>query len=335
MKDDSWGIEGLTAEDERDARSRFAEVRDAILENPYRKPYEVFPVTLGSLLHGILPFGKPWQFRIAAKRTVGSHAVLRWGPDRKGYRRILHPSGVCLFGRWEIMEETPYSGYFRGGSRGVVIARYSAGMDPRGGRMRSLAMVGRIWPTTDPEHPQPLPTANFITQEDIGGAYSRSINEAVLRNAPDTSISRRNLVGAAMLFTTGLALRLADKKPTIRQVYEIAEIGKNDGEPTRAPEFLQLTVPPEQPVIPGENLDVRDEVMAQVYDTPQRSLTFRIETSDTGTTHGPDFQQHRTITDWRHIGNMTFDAAAVSFNGDRVFHVHHPRWRRDRNDPNT
>jgi hypothetical protein len=32
---------------------------------------------------------------------------------------------------------------------------------------------------------------------------------------------------------------------------------------------------------------------------------------------------------------MTFDAAVASFNGDHVFHVNHPAWREDRNDPRT
>lgn len=41
------------------------------------------------------------------------------------------------------------------------------------------------------------------------------------------------------------------------------------------------------------------------------------------------------FANWRKIGTITFDAAAVSFNGDRVFHVNHPAWREDRNDPRT
>ena len=36
----------------------------------------------------------------------------------------------------------------------------------------------------------PLRTANFITQEDIGGARTDSINAAELRNAPDVTVRR-------------------------------------------------------------------------------------------------------------------------------------------------
>ena len=51
----------------------------------------------------------------------------------------------------------------------------------------------------DPSHP--LPTANFITQQDIAGEKVKSINAAVLRNAPP---SRMILWGAMMGPTTRL-----------------------------------------------------------------------------------------------------------------------------------
>jgi hypothetical protein len=335
MSSSQFGIVGIADDDLRYAGARYAEVRDAIFANPYPRPYEIFPVTLGSLLRGALPFGKPWQFLSAARRTVRSDADLRWGPDRKGFRRLLHASGVCMTGVWEITEETPYSGYFAKGSRGLIIARYSvSAQETRRGHTRSLAMVGRIYPTTDPNDPRPLRSASFITQEDIGGAHSRSINEAVLRNAPNVTASRRGW-GVPAFLVTGLVLALTDKQTTQRQVYEIAELGKPAGEPTRAPEFLQFIVSPDQPVIPGDDLDFRDEVMAQIHDTPLRSLTFRIETSDTGESHGPDPLKRRTIANWKPIGTVKFDAAVVSFNGDRVFNVNHPPWRTDRNDPST
>ena len=331
---DGYGIEGIVNDDQRYAGTRYGEMRDAMFANPYPRPYPIAPLTLGSLLRGVLPFGKPWQFLAAARRTVASDADLRWGTDGKGFRRLLHPNGICMTGVWEITAETPYSGYFRQGSRGLVVARYSTAAETRRGNTRSLAMVGRVYPTTDPDDPRPLRSASFITQEDIGGAYSRTINEAVLRNAPNVTASRRGWAVPAFL-VTGIVLGIADKKNTIRQVYEIAELGKPAGEPTRAPEFMQLLVAPDQPVIPGDKLDVRDEIMAQIYETAKRSLTFRIETSDTGVTRGPGFYQRRTITNWQQIGTITFDAAVASYNGDHVFHVNHPPWRRDRNDPST
>jgi hypothetical protein len=348
MSEDALGIQEFTADDRRVAAgSRFSVVRDAIFANPYQQvwgaagnaPFERFPVTLMPLLKGMLPFGKPWKFLAAAKRVLASDSDLRWGPDGKGFRRMLHANGICLTGVWEVTEETPYTGYFRKGSRGLMIVRYSTCCtETRRGNTRSLSMIGRIYPTTDPDHPEPLPTASFITQEDIGGEDTPNINDAKLRNAPNTTATRRGS-GMPILLLTGLVLNIAEKKPTIRQVYPIAELGKPPAEPTRAPEFLQLTVAPEQPVIPGADIDFRDEIMSHIYDpgdpTPKRKLVFNVETSDTGTTHGLPIKERRDITNWKKIGTMTFDAAVASFNADHVFHVNHPAWREDRNDPAT
>ena len=332
MADDSLGIEGYSEEDARFTGSRFATVRDAIFANPYDPPLPRYDVTLGRLLGG--------AFLAAAKRAVDSHADLRWGPDRKGFRRLLHPNGVCLTGLWEITEKTDYSGYFRQGSRGLVVGRYSTCCtETRRGHSRSLSLVGRIYPTTDPEHPTPQPTANFITQQDLGGDYSASINEAVLRNALDTRSWRRGLTGIPALLRTGLVFLKADKQPSFRQVYQIAELGKPPGEPTRAPEFMQLTVDPAQPVIPGEGLDFRDEVLAQIFDPgdPQlkRKLVFRVATSNQSITRGiPVYEKHEIIN-WHKISKITFDNAVASYNSDFVLNFNHPIWREDRNDPAT
>jgi hypothetical protein len=99
----SFGIEGITDEDRAYAGSRFSDVREALFANPYQRPWgapgepplPVHPVTLGSLLYGILPFGPPYKFCQATERSVDSAADLRWGPDRKGFRRLVHPNGVA------------------------------------------------------------------------------------------------------------------------------------------------------------------------------------------------------------------------------------------------
>ena len=110
----AFGIEAITDEDRAYAGSRFADVRDALFANPYQgtwgaagePPLPVHPVTLGSLLYGVLPGGPPYAFRQATARAVDSAADLRWGPDRKGFRRLVHPNGICLTGLWQITEDT-------------------------------------------------------------------------------------------------------------------------------------------------------------------------------------------------------------------------------------
>jgi hypothetical protein len=347
MPDVDIGSEQFGDEDRSYSGSRFRDVVDALFANPYQKvwgregepPLPIQEQTIKSVFGGLLSHGRPPRFERASERTLDSGADLRWGPDRKGFARLLHPNGVCLVGRWQISEDTPYSGYFARGSMALVVARYSSGAGgPLRGRIRSLALVGKLFPTVDPDHPLPLRTANFITQEDIGGARSDSINAAELRNAPDVTVFRRGAAGT-LLIKVAAVFRRVDKQATIRQLYPIAELGKPAGEPTRAPEFMRLLVAPGQPVIAGAELDVRDEVMAQIFDrgdpAPKRTLTFSIEVTDDGITSGTTFRVRRSFRNWRRIGTLVFDNAVVSYNGDAVIHFTHPTWRQNRNDPAT
>jgi hypothetical protein len=343
MEAGHFGIEQVTAEDRAYNGSHFSEVREAIFANPYQAvwgrdgepPLPHYEVTLANLLRGILPFGKHYYFGQASKRTVDSLADLRWGPDGKGFRRIIHANGVCLTGLWEITEETAYSGYFRKGSRGLLVGRYSSGTtEVHRGELRALALVGKLFPTTDPNHEEPLHTASFITMEDIAGTYTAYINDAELRNAPDITVWRQpRLIIPALVFT------LIDKKAGVRQVYPIAELGKPLDEPTRAPEFMRLLVAPDQPRIEGEKLDIRDEVLGQIFDKgdplPKRKLIFHIEVTDEGMTRFGLGSLMQRFKNWRRIGKLTFDNAVASYNGDFVIHFNHPGWRDDRNNPAT
>ena len=347
MDPNDLGIEQITDEDRAYRGSRFAEVQAALFANPYQRiwgaagepPLPVHQVTLKNMLRGILPGGRPYAFRQAVRRAVDSHADLRWGPDRKGFRRIVHPNGICLTGRWQVTEDTGYSGYFRRGSQALIVGRYSTCCtETRRGHTRSLSLVGKLFATTDPNHAEPLRTASFFTQQDIGGDDTDFINDAELRNAPDTTALRRGL-GLPILLITGAVFQIVDNKPSIRELYDIAELGKSPNQSTRAPQFMRLLVAPGQPRIAGDALDFRDEVMAQIYDrgdaAPKRTLTFNIEVTDDGETHGPAFRERRTFANWRRIGTITFDKAVASYNGDFVIHFHHPTWRQDRNDPAT
>jgi hypothetical protein len=347
MKPGFFGAEAINDQDRAYGGSRFSDVVDALFANPYQKvwggegepPLPVYKVTLSSVLRGLLPFARDYIFRQATQRAVDSHADLRWGPDGKGYRRLLHPNGVCLTGLWEITEETAYSGYFRKGSQALVVTRYSTCCsEPRRGHTRSLSMVGKLFPTSDPLHQQPLRTASFITQQDIAGDHTDYINDAEVRNAADVHAWRRGS-GVPVLLITGVVFQRVDKQPTHRQLYQIAELGKPQGEPTRCPDFMRLLVAPQQPRIQGEALDFRDEVMAQIFDrgdpVPKRKLIFNIEVTDEGSIQGPPIAQKRTFNNWRYIGRMTFDNAVASYNGDFVVHFNHPTWRDDRNNPST
>src|SRR5208283_772575 len=273
-----------------------------------------------------------------SERSI-SAADLRWGADRRGFRRLVHANGVCLTGWWEITEQTPYSGYFAQDSRALLVGRYSTCcMETRRGHVRSLSLVGKLFPTVNPDHVEPLRTANFFTQQDIGGDTTDHVNDVELRNAPNTTALRRG-AGIATLFVTGLVFGRVDKEPTIRQLYQIAELEKLPGEPTRAPTFMRLMMSEHQPRIEGTALDFRDEIMAQIFDegdpTPKRTLTFHVDVTDDGATVGTKLRERRTFSNWRRVGRLVFNDAVVSYNGDCVIHFQHPTWRDDRNDPST
>ncbi|HEY8213963.1 MAG TPA: hypothetical protein VIG36_07530, partial [Methylocystis sp.] len=104
MGPNDFGVIELVDEDRVYPGSRFSEVRDAVFANPYQKVW-------GAPGEPPLPFVMPtffdmlraiWRGRHfltqAAERSVDARSDLRWGPDRKGFRRIVHPWGVVLTG---------------------------------------------------------------------------------------------------------------------------------------------------------------------------------------------------------------------------------------------
>lgn len=344
---DPFAAEAMDPADRGYEGTTFAEVRRALFANPYQRVWgradepslPRHDVRLAYLLRGVLGGAPRYLFRQASARAVDSHADLRWGDSRTGFRRILHPNGIAMLGRWQITELTQYSGYFRADTTALIVARYSTCCtETRRGHTRSLALAGKLFPTDDPHHEGPLRTASVITQQDIGGDVADYINDVELRNAPNTTALRRGL-GLPTLLMTGLVFNRVDAHPTIRQLYEIAELGKPTDEPTRAPAYLRLRVAPSQPRIEGDALDFRDEIMAQIYDrgdpTPRRSLEFEIDLTDDGQTRGPAFRERRTFQNWRRVGKITFTEAVASYNADFVLHFNHPTWRADRNDPAT
>ena len=76
MKEIQYGSIEFTDEDRNYNGSRYSEVRNAIFANPYQKvwgaedvpPLPMYEVSLGSVLGGILPFGKPWRFLQAVRK---------------------------------------------------------------------------------------------------------------------------------------------------------------------------------------------------------------------------------------------------------------------------
>jgi hypothetical protein len=148
------GPQEMTTEDRAYRGSRYDDVRKAIYANPYRGgtsgqqpgPLPMFKSTIRNAWRGAL-FGEN-KFRQASARAVDSRADLRWGTNGKGWRRIIAPNGICALGNWEITAENLYSGYFRKGSKGLTIGRFSSdGNETKRGQRRSIRKPGDAEPT--------------------------------------------------------------------------------------------------------------------------------------------------------------------------------------------
>ena len=299
----------------------------------------IYKQTITSLTRGlIVRFWRDFAMLSAAKRTLRSHADLRWGPDGKGFRRLVHPMGICLKGKWEIDPKwtgAAYTGYFAPGKVGRVIARYSlGGSDPRNGHYRSLGLVGKLFPEHD--YPEGVTDrAHFITQEDLGGALTNSVVEAELTNSPPVTLSKRGY-GVFSFIVVIVALLRADKQPAERQLYEVAELEKDPNILTSCPQFMRLKLVDAKPPSEPNELDFRDELLGLMYerDSSQKKsdLVFAIEVSDEGRR---TWLMRVKDQKWSRIGTLTFTDAAASYNGDFVIHFHHPVWRNDRNDSRT
>lgn len=125
---------------------------------------------------------------------------------------------------WKIAPTSPktaYTGYFAPGKEGRVIARYSLGGNhPEGGHNRSLGLAGKVFPSADAREGD-TPRAHFITQEDLGGAFTDSVTEAVLTNSPPVTLLNRGS-GLFAFIPVIVALLRADAQPA-------------DGSSTRSP----------------------------------------------------------------------------------------------------
>jgi hypothetical protein len=339
------GPQEMTAEDRQYRGSRYADVRKALYANPYRGgvagqepgPLPMFKSTIRNAWRGLLSGEN--KFRQASARSIDSRADLRWGADGKGWRRIIAPNGICVLGTWEITEDNPYTGYFRKGSRGLTIGRFSSdGNETKRGQRRSISLGMKIYPTTDPEHPTPLVPASVIVQEDLGGMRTDYMNDAELVNAPSVHSYRRGIYFLIML-RAGPIFQGLDKVGDSRQVFEPAELGKPYDEQTVAPEHMLFKMTPGQRKVEGRHLDFRDEIYAHMFnpgDTqPTGSMEFDIAVSSYGRRTGVQGLSRVAVDDWQRIGRLRFTEAVCSYNGDHVIQFHHPGWRDDRNDPST
>jgi hypothetical protein len=279
--------------------SRFGDLWKEIQSDPYETLPE-YSLTFGSLYSGFTNL-----IRLDASRTLSDERDLL-----PRFQKRVHPIGICFAGKWTIDAETPYTGYFKKGSEGLIIVRASEATGrPRVGGYRSFGIAGKIFPTSDVNDAAAYKTANFFTVDDLGGTDSDSFLDLVKTNEPDVSVHLDDLGLAPALAVVAKTFAGLDSNAGIRQLYPIAELGLAAGETSRAPRWMALRSENAERVLAD---DFRDELRLGNF---AEGLRFSILVSDT----------EKGV--WRRVGQITLDQEALTDSCDHRLHFHHPKWR--------
>jgi hypothetical protein len=225
------------------------------------------------------------------------------------FEKYVHANGVCVVGKWEIKNATPYTGFFRQGAAGLFIGRISVALqETTSAGNRGFGFAGKIFPTTNPN--QVVPTTSFFTVDELSGTPAARFMDQALTNEPPL-IPNFDLTGELVKIIP--AFLLADSSPTFRPVTQIARI--NAGQAVRSPIWMRLRAAPQ--MIKNNQADFRNEVVQAMEDNNGR-LTFIIETSSTT-------KDRKATVGWNPVGTMTLNRSIVSYGCDRRLHFSHPK----------
>ncbi|PHS38180.1 MAG: hypothetical protein COB07_09135 [Sulfurovum sp.] len=245
-----------------------------------------------------------------SKRTLEEHSDILAPFDK-----LAHPNGICLKGFWNIHTENPYSGYFKQGSKALIIVRASSAMsNTHRGEIRSFGFAGKLFPSLNPKKINKENTANFFLIDDLGGTDAPHYTDVTLTNEPSTTITSTLLKNSLYGLKIASAFSESDKHPGIRQLYEISELGEKKGAHIITAKWMKVEAKEGQTV---DASDFRDELEIK----NNKKLVFIISVASKEDTQG--------IKEWQSIGTITLDASTVSTSCDHRLHFHHPKWRSD------
>jgi len=283
--------------------STFKEVRDLVFSDPY----PVLPqnrVTMLSFFRGLTNV-----LMKAALSTLDDRT------DVKPYfRKLVHPNGIALTGTWNITEETPYTGYFRKGSKGLIIVRCSVALSKTTrGHYRGFGFAGKLFPTTDPL--KRVKTGDFFAIDVFAGTKAPHFTDVELTNDTPTGFN----ISAVLNFLPGLVsvltFRRADGNNNFRQLYPISELGMPEGAPIVTPRWIMVRGWPGSGK--SEKADFRDEL--QVVNYKNHTLRFEIWVADKKLPSG--------ARDVKQIGYIDLTESIASESCDHRLSFQHPRMK--------
>jgi len=243
-----------------------------------------------------------------AQRTLNNHSDIL-----EPFEKLAHPNGICFKGLWKIDEESNYSGFFQKGSESLIVARLSTALsNTTNDTTRAFGFAGKLFGTTDKDKILKEPTANFFLIDDLGGSDAEYFRDVVLTNEPSVSITMEVLQNFFYALKVSSAFKEADKNPTIRQLYEISELGESKEVIT--PKWMKISLADNNTTINAK--DFRDEL--SLKENKQLCFTISVASSIK--------DEHK---EWHKIGTITLDSSVVSSSCDHQLHFHHPRFRED------
>ncbi len=290
--------------------STFSDVWQAAGENPY----SVLPeekVSLSSFYSFLTD-----KLQRASERTVSDRSDVL-----PTFKKLLHPNGICLAGTWNITEATPYTGYFKQDSKGVIILRASAALSQiHRGEKRAFGIAGKFFGTEDPSHTQPLKTANFFVIDNLGGTYAENFLDTALTNdITYIDYTLENVAQTGILAAAFKAFNLGEKVlgniVTVRQLYEISELGEAPGADIHTPHYMKIQGQAGQRNL---NNDFRDDLRVG---NNGGSYRFDVSVAADGIIGTPK--------KWQKIGFIEITADSLAEGCDHRVHFHHTNWRND------
>ena len=238
-----------------------------------------------------------------AKRTLTSKKDLL-----PYFNKLAHPNGICFKGTWNINKQNPYSGYFKLNTKALIIARASSALsNTKNNQIRTLGFAGKIFPTSNQNEIYKQNTANFFLIDDLGGTIIKKYTDSYLSNTPNISFNYEVFKNIFYALELKSAFEKADKKPNIRQVYEISQLKEKNKIIT--PKYMQIKAANE---INNNKADFRDELSIT-----NKDLVFNI------------YVANKIINkkkNWERIGNIILNESVVSESCDHRLHFSHPKY---------
>ena len=159
--------------------SSFQEVRDAVFSDPFSKEnYPIHDVNVGTLINGF----KNRLYTAAHKAIHEKHDI------RPRFDKLIHSNGMGFSGKWEITEDSPYTGLFAKGSEALMVARISAILtatdyDSR----RGFGFAAKLFPTVDVN--EKVETVDLILLDTFVGRPKAYASDVTITNHPTIGVA--------------------------------------------------------------------------------------------------------------------------------------------------